>query len=543
MSVRVRPEDVVTRPGARSRFEADGAWNDETLPGLVARHAATSDRVAVVDSGGRRSITYGELDRTSNRVANALLCWGVEPGDVVSVQLPNWYETVAIDLGILKAGAILNPLLPIYRASELRHVLEVVSVPVFFVPGVYRGFDHGQLAAELRDELPELRRVLRVAGPDGGDDDFRELLEGFSDEAPSLKRDAAAPSELIFTSGTEATPKAVLHSEQTTGFSARAAAAALGMNGEDVVWMPSPIGHSTGFNYGVRIALHHGLTLVLQDRWDGAEAADLVERFHCSYCVAATTFLSDLVATSRAGNRDLSSLRLFGCGGAPIPAEVVEAAEESGLAVLRLYGSTEVLVATWNRPQSPVEKRRSSDGCPLPGVEVEIRDDDGNAVIGAPGEIVVRGPNTCLGFFDDAERTGRTFEADGWVRSGDLGVIDEDGYLSVIGRKKEIIIRGGLNIAPSEVESVIRRHPQIADVAVIGIADRRLGERTCACVVTAPSNEMALEQLVEFLKVEGMATFKLPQLLVAVAELPKTPTGKVQKHLLVEMVERRPEPS
>jgi len=538
----VRPIDVVTGASRREAYERDGSWNGDTLVDRVSAHAhAAGDRPAVVDRAGERSHSYAELDSDSNRLANALAAWGVQPGEVVSVQLPNWYETVVVQLGALKAGAVLNPLLPIYRSNELRHVLTVGAAPVFFSPVVYRGFDHAGQTAQLEGDLPTLSRTVLVDDPVGGGEAFRQMLEAYPEHAPAIATPAASPSELIFTSGTEAQPKAVIHSENTTEFSARAAATALGLGQDDVVWMPSPIGHSTGLNYGVRVALHHGLPLVLQDAWSADVAAGLIEQLRCSYCVAATTFLSDLLIHARERATDFTSLRLFGSGGAPVPPDLVRAADDCGMSVLRLYGSTEVLVATWNRPESDDSKRWNTDGRPLDRVEVRIRREDGRDVVNEPGEILVRGPNTSIGFFADPDRTAATFEPDGWVRTGDLGVLDDDGYLTVVGRKKEIIIRGGLNIAPSEVEAVVLRHPDVLEVAVVGIPDERLGERACACVVLGDDCTLELDDLVQFLKAQGLAAFKLPEQIARFDQLPKTQTGKVQKFkLAAELASLRP---
>ena len=206
----------------------------------------------------------------------------------------------------------------------------------------------------------------------------------------------------------------------------------------DVVWVPSPIGHSTGLNFGVRLALYFGMKLVLQDQWNADRAVELVERERCSYTLAATTFLTDLIAATQRSDRDVSSLTRFGCGGAPVPPEIVRAGADAGINVLRIYGLTEALVVSWNRAGSPLDKRMHTDGLALPEVELEIRD----------GEVMVRGPNVCVGLFDDPERERSIFTDDGWLRTGDAGVLDDEGYLSIVGRKKEIIIRGGLNIAP-----------------------------------------------------------------------------------------------
>lgn len=540
-----RPVNTVTTPQRRDAYLGAGTWDGTTLPQRVARHAAERGTgLAVVDLRGGRTRSWAQLWEGARRVAGFLRSVGVRPGDVVSVQLPNWYETVVVDLGVLTAGAVLNPLLPIYRERELRHVLGTSEARVLVTPVTYRGFDHAGLAETLRETVPTLEHTLAIDDPDGNADAFASWLGEQSgldlDPTADPPAPAEAVSELIFTSGTEAQPKAIMHTEQTANFSVRTIHASLGMNADDVVWMPSPIGHSTGFNFGVRLALYHGLPLVLQDRWDATVAADLIEGCRCTYTMAATTFVNDLVHSDAARARDLSTMRLFTCGGAPVPAEVVEAAGRMGITVLRLYGSTEALVVTCVRPGSAAEKVIGTDGRPLDDIEIEVRDDDGRAVIGEPGEIWVRGPNTSVGFFVDPERTAQTYEASGWVRSGDIGVHDEDGFLTIVGRKKEIIIRGGLNIAPREIEDVVGLHPAVADVAVVGLSSERLGEQTCACVVLRDGAEpIGLAELVAFLKEQGLAAYKLPERLELLEALPRTSSGKVKKFEIVAEIATR----
>jgi acyl-CoA synthetase (AMP-forming)/AMP-acid ligase II len=437
---------------------------------------------------------------------------------------------VSVAVGVIAAGAVINPLLPNYRSRELTHVFETARPAAIFTPSTYRGFDHEQLVAETSAQTgvtplnvvcdPNPTRGVSLDDVLAGSDACRATLPD---------RDAAAVSELIFTSGTEATPKAIMHTEQTTNFSARVAAADMHVGASDVVWMPSPLGHSTGFNYGLRFALYHGLPLVLQDRWDPAVAVELVEREHCTYTLAATTFLRELVAEVARRGGGAESLRCFGCGGAPVPPALVEDAEEHGLRVLRLYGSTEVLVATWNRPDASRDARVNTDGTPMSGVEVALHD----------GEIFVRGPNTCVGFFADPSRTTATFDADGWVRSGDLATIDVDGNLTIVGRRKEVIIRGGMNITPRELEDLISGFAETAAVAVVGTPDTRLGEIVCACAVLHPGRDLTLETMVARLREAGIATYKLPQRLELFAKLPTTASGKIQKHEIVRQLEER----
>jgi acyl-CoA synthetase (AMP-forming)/AMP-acid ligase II len=528
--------DVVTSDWRRQGHEAGGLWDETTLVERVdALVASRPDDVAVVDRDGARRTTYAELDATASRVTAFLVDTGVEPGDVVSVQLPNWVETVAVALGALRAGAVVNPLIPNYREKELTYILGAAGTRALFTPVEYRAFDYTGMVDAVRSRLDD--PPVHVVVGDGAASGRPRLDAILAHDAagaatrPSAARSAREVSELIFTSGTEADPKGIMHTEQTANFSMRAAYDHLGLGPGDVVWMPSPIGHSTGFNYGVRFALYHGLPLVLQDIWNAEMARDLVLAESCTHTLAATTFLADLVGVCARDGVRLPTLRSFGCGGAPVPPDLVRAAEERSISVLRLYGSTEVLVATWNTGESPADKRAETDGPPLPSVELEVRDEEGEPVEpGTPGELYVRGPDTCVGFFRDRERTAATFSPDGWVRSGDLVTLDTDGYVTVVGRKKEIIIRGGINIAPRELEDLLLELPEVAAAAVVGLPSERLGETTCACVVLERGASLTLDDVVTRLRAHGLATYKLPERLEILTDLPRTASGKVMKH-------------
>jgi non-ribosomal peptide synthetase component E (peptide arylation enzyme) len=252
--------------------------------------------------------------------------------------------------------------------------------------------------------------------------------------------------------------------------------------------------------------------------------------------LASTTFLQDLVAEAeRRGDHRLGSMTRFGCGGSPVPPELVRRAAACGIGVLRLYGSTEVLVATWNRPGGAAEKLIATDGPALTDVEVEVRDEDGAVCApGVAGELHIRGPNTCVGFYRDPDRTAATFVPGGWVRSGDLVTMDDDGFVTVVGRKKEIIIRGGLNITPREIEDLLLDFPEVERAAVVGLPHERLGERVCACVVLAPGTGLDFDTMVARLRGIGLATYKLPEQLEVLESLPVTASGKVQKFEIVD---------
>jgi len=564
-------EDTVTDPERAGAYRRAGHWDATTLSGRVADAAARRPgRPAVIDRDGAAVHSYAELGRDVSTVAAWLEARDVGAGDVVSIQLPNWYEFVVLAVATQAVGAVINPLLPIYRRKELLHAFTVAESKVVCTPASYRSYDHLTATAAVIEEagrsivhvVVDATRPTPVPGADGRTVWFGDLLAGRAGEVggagrtggaeapgPGSQRGASQPgavSELIFTSGTEAAPKAIVHTEQTANFSVRVAGEDLGIGDDDVVWMPSPIGHSTGFNYGVRFALYHGLPLVLQDRWDAGVACDLIAAQGASYTLASTTFLQDVVAEAEhRGEGRLGSMTRFGCGGSPVPPELVRRAAACGIGVLRLYGSTEVLVATWNRPGGPAGKAIDTDGPALSSVEVEVRDEDGSvSAPGVPGEIHIRGPNTCVGFYRDPARTSATFGPAGWVRSGDLATMDEDGYLTVVGRKKEIIIRGGLNITPREIEDLLLDFPEVDRAAVVGLPHERLGERVCACVVLAPGTDLDFETMVGRLRAIGLATYKLPERLEVLDALPVTASGKVQKFEIVHrLVGSSPSPA
>jgi acyl-CoA synthetase (AMP-forming)/AMP-acid ligase II len=522
-----------------ARYRATGRWPSYTL-GERVRHWAQErpDTVAVVDGTDGRRVTYRELADDVARVAGWLVAQGVEPGDGVSVQLPNRYETVVVDVAALSVGACLNPLLPNYRRKELSHFLAVTSAQVFVTPGHYRGFDHAALGEELCGEAPSHPVHLVVdqeSAPEHGTSYAEAVAAAPLETFPHV--DPGAVSEIIFTSGTESLPKAVMHTEETVNHSVEASLAHLGMGPEDVVWMPSPVGHSTGFNFGVRLALVAGVTVVLQDVWRPEEAARLIEDHRCTYTLAASTFLSDVLRAARETDRDLSSMRLFGCGGGPVATELVHEAAAQGVHVLRIYGSTEGLILSWNQPSSPQDKRENTDGLPPEHTEVAAWDDQDRPLpAGDVGELVIRGPNVCVGFFDDPERTAATFTADGWLRSGDLGFVDHDGFVSVSGRKKETIVRGGLNIAPREIEDLLAVMPGLRDVAVIGVRDKRLGEIVGVCAVAEPGIDVDLKAVLAYLETKELARYKMPQAFQLVPAIPRTPTGKIRRNELADHV-------
>jgi cyclohexanecarboxylate-CoA ligase len=523
--------NVVTPPARRAAYLATGAWDQTHIVTRIREHGdSRSSRIAIVDLDGHRETTFGELVCRMNQFAHLLLQLGVRPGDVVSVQLPNWLEAIIADLAVWSVGAVLNPMLPNYGTRDVQNMLRVGRVRVLVTPDRYRGIDFQSRVGVDTAACPSFEHHIVVPNPNDGRQPLVAQLDDQPSDEPQVDLDPSAVSLLVFTSGTESLPKAVMHTEQTLNCATRDDYICLGMTDSDVVWMPAPIGHLTGLGRGMRVGAYHGLTVVMQDRWDPVLAAELIQHYHCSFTTAAATFAYDLIKAAQTEVTDLSSMRLFMSGGATVPPVLVRAATELGISILRQYGSTELRTVTANRLTSPDFKRESTDGRALPYVELEVRDDSGSAVVGEAGDIYARGPATSVGLFDDPERTSAIYDEDGWVRSGDVGLLDADGYLTIVGRSKDIIIRGGMNIAPRELEDLILQHPSVERVAVLGLPDDRLGEIVGACVVLASNAPLLdLPDLSQHLTMAGVAKFKLPQELRIVKSLPTNASGKVRK--------------
>jgi acyl-CoA synthetase (AMP-forming)/AMP-acid ligase II len=525
-----------------AEYRARGLWTEATFARAIEEHARSRPSAeAVVDRGGSRRVTFAELDRLTNQAARFLSSQGCRPGDVLAMQLHNCLEAVVVTIGGLKAGLVLNPLVTQYRAKELAYMLGLTGAPIIFTPTAIKGFAYAGLIDEVRARIG--RGLVHVAiSFDGAESeaDWLAALEAYGGDPVEPARAASDVSVIQFTSGTTSDPKAVMLTEETLCCNVSTVWSELGMDSSDVVWMPSPVGHSTGFNWGIRFPLLHGAKTVLQESWSGRGALELIRHERPSYTLAATTFLADVLeASDRQPDVDLSCVRNFGCGGAAIPPDLVEAAYAKGMVVTRLYGQSETEIATMNRPTTPYDKLISTDGLPLLATAIEIRDDaDGVLPAGAEGEVHVRGPGNSVGYLMAPERTRERFRA-GWVKTGDIGRLDEDGYLTIVARKSEVIIRGGVNISPREIEDEVSTILGVRAVAVIGVPDGRLGEIVCACIVCDDSTSVTLDQIIDRLAEAGLAKYKLPQRLELFEEFPVTDSGKIQRHVLAERVRSR----
>ena len=342
-------------------------------------------------------------------------------------------------------------------------------------------------------------------------------------------------AEVIFTSGTTGEPKGVMHTHNTLEAAVRLMIDAQGIGTGDVIHMASTFAHQTGYLYGARLFIQSGATGVFQDVWVPAAFADLVgrERVTCSF--GATPFLADVLRVPSLEERDLSSWRLFGCFGAPIPLPLLEeAAARLPCRVMPGWGMSEVALLTTTRPTDPPEKTVATDGVPFPGCEVMVLDEEGKeAPRGEEGDLVCRGVADFVGYVQGRAFTEACYTADGWFTTGDRARMDGDGFIRITGRTKDLIIRGGENVPVKEIEDVLVRHPRVAGVAVVAVPDDRLGEIGCACVL-ADGEPPTLDELRDLLRDAGVTTQFWPERLEVVDEFPTTPSGKVQKYKLRE---------
>lgn len=524
---------------------ASGRWTNETLDDFLQAHARErGEKVAMIDR--RWQLTFAELQRLSHRVACGLYHYGLRPGDVVSAQLPNWAEWLIMHCAITKVGAVTNSIGAMYRQKEVGYILGYAATRMLLIPDTYRRFDYVDMVTQLKPELPALEQVFVVGdNVPNGMRSFTELLETpWEAEVSEATLAACRPdpnqvATLMFTSGTTADPKGVMHTHNTMVCGTTQVADTYDMGEDDVIFMPSPIGHTTALLVGARLPVQYGMTTVWQEHWDAEEAVALVDRHDCTFTLSATPFLHGLLHAPNATTDTLDSLKVFACGGAPIPRELIRTAEEDfGLFVSALYGSSEALINSAVRLSAPTGRRFGTDGELVDDCEGRIVDPEtGDAVTaGGEGELQIRTPALYAGYYKDPATTGSVKLDDDWYATGDLCTLDEDGYVNVVGRKKDMIIRGGANISAREIEELLFTHPKISVVACVAMPDPVLSERVCAYVVCEPEQVLGFDEMVAFLRKKKVSNWKLPERLELRDEFPMTPSGKIQKFMLREEI-------
>ena len=539
----------------RASYYDSGVWLDESFYGQVSAWAKKQpDKVFAFDS--TTSLTYSELQDRILRLSVGLKRLGVQKGDRVLAQVPNISEFPVIAGATSRLGAVIVPVMPIYRDHDVSYVVENSGASVAFFAEEFGGFNYLEMFQGIAESAPNLKHLVALRShitPRKGDPDVGSLttyeallVEG---DPSSLEVEAGPDSspddlfQVVYTSGTTSRPKGCLHTLNTVRSSAVQIARELEYTADDIQFGPSPITHSTGLVTSVLIPLLVGASTHFMEKWDPADGARRIQEYGLTGAVTATAFLQMLMKALESEQYDTSSLRLWVCAGSPIPASVISAATElfPNASILSLYGRSENLLTTMCSIDDDPEKSLTSDGRAAEPSVVKVVGKNGLEVSqGEEGDIAYYGPSHMLGYWNNQDATQELFTPEDFSRSGDLGYMDADGYVRVSGRSKDIIIRGGMNISAREIEDHLIDNPHVANVAVVSMPDPRLGEKVCAYVVPSENGGTPdLPTITQYLRERGVATQKLPERIELVDELPTTATGKIQKHVLRAQIAKK----
>ncbi|HTZ26403.1 MAG TPA: AMP-binding protein, partial [Streptosporangiaceae bacterium] len=532
--------------------EVDGSVVALTVPSCLRAAAADSPDVEAVVDGDLR-LTYAALNTRAEQFARALIAAGVRPGEAVSIWAPNSAQWIVAALGTVAAGAVLVPINTRYKGAEAHYLLAKARVVLLVVDQGFLGHDYlGMLRSAGAGggpggPLPGLPFLRTVVTLEPGGDPAAISAASFLDRASAVgpgevdERIAAMTPgtlcDIVFTSGTSGTPKGVMTSHAAAVRTSGAWATGVGVRAGDRYLIVNPLFHSFGYRAGLLACVIKHATMIPQAVFDVEATLRIAQSERVTVLPGPPTLFYSILDHPRLAEFDLSALRLVSTGASIVPEELMYRirGELHVPTVMSPYGLTEVAgTATICPPGTSVEKMSTTVGTAIPGTEVAIVDAGGRALPnGQDGEVVVRGYNVMLGYFEEPAATAEAIDAGGWLHTGDVGRLDEEGYLTVTGRIKEVFQTGGFNVYPVEVEQLLVSHPMIAEAAVIGVPDDRLGEVGHAFVVPAPGCSPTAEDVIAFAR-ERIANFKVPRAVTLVSELPHTPLGKVQKFRLTK---------
>ncbi|HVB91826.1 MAG TPA: AMP-binding protein [Acidimicrobiales bacterium] len=526
-------------PELAARYLAEGAWDDRSLGQFLA-DALLEDptrRFRIWSPTNPHTGTVGAAYEESLRVAGGLRALGLGPGDLVAFQLPNWVEAALTFYACAMLGVTIVPIVHFYGPKEVGFILRQSRARALVIVGRMGQRDYLAELATIRDSLVDLESVV-VVGDVPADEvrragamSFGALRQGAPIEGPAAVN-PEGPALIAYTSGTTADPKGVVHTHRTLGCEVRQLSAHQAER-DRANLTGAPVGHAIGMLAGLLCPLVGGRPLYLIDGWDPpAVLAAMVEE-GIGAGSGSTYFFTSLLDCPGFGPEHVALMRYIGLGGSPIPNAVADRADELGISLVRSYGCTEHPSVTGSQHSDPKEKRIHTDGHPLQWVEVRTVDEDGHDVgVGRPGEILSRGPDRFAGY-TDPDLTDTAVDADGWFRTGDVGVLDPEGYLTITDRVKDIIIRGGENVSAAEVEQLLAHMDGVAEVAVVAAPDERFGEHGCAFFrMQGGAQPPDLQAVRAHLAAAGLARQKWPEELRFVSELPRTASGKVQKFVL-----------
>lgn len=516
-------------PPHLAAYAGTGLWDERTIA-EQATALAEADPGFVVLIEGDSHVTRAEVIADAEALSWVMYARGLRPGDVIAFQVPNWREAMVINLAAAMSGLIINPIVPIYRDHEVTLMLGDCGAKAIFVPAMFRKYDFAAMAQRIRASLPDLEHVFTVRGE--GSNNYAALIaEGRDVAFARPKVDPLGVKMVLYTSGTTGKPKGVLHSHVSVARIVKESAAYWGLAAGEATLMPSPVTHVSGYANGLEAPFLCGTRTALMEAWNADAALALIDRHELVGTVAATPFLVELAAAARkAGNR-LPSFRFFACGGAAVPSDLIPTANAAfdHCRAFRVFGASEVPLVTFGWPN--VESLAATTDGAIVDYDVRIVDhEDRDLPDGQEGEILARGPGMMLGYADEAQ-TREAITPDGYFRTGDLGIRTPDGAITITGRKKDLIIRGGENISAKEIEDVLHTHPNVREAAVVAMPHDRLGEGVCAYILTdreAPSPQ----DLAAHVAASGLARQKIPERFEFREDLPRTASGKVRKDML-----------
>lgn len=530
----------VVVPALAKKYVEKGWWPNKVFIDVASETIRkNADRELVID--GDKRFTFRQIDEMATNLAKNFKNLGAKKGDTISVELPNCYQVFVVHLAIAKIGCVFNPIVPIYRDREVRFILGREKSAIMVTPSVYRNFDYAEMMQRLKPALPHLKHTIAWGEMHVKDTlSLDELLERAANI--ELKKEDIDPNDIrvtVYTAGTTGEPKGVQHTHNNLMAMERDLKLVRKITENDIYFCPLPLCHQFGINFALDATFVLGCKIVLQDRWDPEVAIKLMEKERCTFTVLVPTMLQSILDLPPAREHDTSSLRWCLCGGAAVSPRLIERAwDELGChGACRAYGLSEAPNTTNGVPfDAPMEelkaKGATTDGKIAGNYEAKIFAPDRKELgLGEEGELALRGPQLFLGY-TNPKLNEDCFDEEGWYYTGDIGRIDKDGYWTVTGRLKDVIIRGGENISAKEIEDLLFKHPQIAEVAVVAMPDVMMGEKVCAYVKLkegVAESELSLEDVTSFLLEQGLSKRKLPERLEIISEFPRSSMGKIGK--------------
>ncbi|MBR0411894.1 MAG: AMP-binding protein [Eubacterium sp.] len=536
--------DIMINPLQQKKYEEQGLWSDQTLLDYwnlaVSRYA---DKEYIVDDLGKR-LTYRAVDEKADILAAYMTDQGIGTGDMVTLQCTPRSEFILICIACFKIGAIVVPIKMRTGAAEWISLMNRIGSRMHFAVHKYHGDDICDFINKYKNEVRKNVTYIYIGGERHGEEEkqFEDILKGKKTALKKPECNANEIAVILFTSGTTKGSKGVLLTHNNVISSEKIFNECLHLTSEDIMFMPAPLSHATGFHHGVIAAMLAGGKLVLMEQYNAAGALDIMDEEHCTFSMGATPFIFDYLKHMDLGHKKPSSLQFYVCGGAPVSYELTRSAwENHHLLVCECYGSTESVPHVLVPPERAMELKGKWSGKTMGAIEIRVVDEKGNDVPpGTVGEEISRGPNVFVGYLDDPDSTKEALDEDGWFHSGDLCYGNEEGYIKISGRKKDIIVRGGENLNINEIEESMLGCPGVYKTGVVGMRDARLGERVCAFVINDNSGIVpTVSSIGKYLASKKVSKWLWPEHIEFIDRLPYTDSGKLKRYELVKELERR----